>query len=279
MPKRNDGELRMFEAKACPCCEAVYTPTGSHQKRCPSCAVKHRADTQRASWAIATPELWEERRVKARDAYTPKIPTLKICDRCEGEYMPTGQAQKVCPLCRYSHNRAVDNAGQLRNWAKKTARDKGDIMDRVKRCWEKKTPKQKETQKATMSNGDKKRYRGQTASFEGRDVYFIQRMGDASVKIGYSRNPLSRLKAARIWSSTGAVLLGTMYGGPAMEKSLHKRFGEYRELGEWYRFEGDLLDWYKTGVASGEITKHADLILPKTKAKKKEYDGQLRLAI
>jgi len=65
-------------------------------------------------------------------------------------------------------------------------------------------------------------------------VYFIRRP-DGQIKIGFSHEPESRLRAISSQSGLRMMLLATIPGGAALERELHARFDEYREIGEWFR--------------------------------------------
>lgn len=73
-------------------------------------------------------------------------------------------------------------------------------------------------------------------------VYFVE-AGDY-IKIGYSKNPLVRLGQIRAGvqvvkpedlDTSNARLLAIEEGDLSTEKQLHRRFKEFREVGEWFR--------------------------------------------
>ena len=73
-------------------------------------------------------------------------------------------------------------------------------------------------------------------------VYFIQ-CGDF-VKIGFTRGTAeSRLAAFSTASPHDFTILATVPGGQRLEKNLHKLFAEYWHRGEWFRYEGSLLEF------------------------------------
>lgn len=71
-------------------------------------------------------------------------------------------------------------------------------------------------------------------------VYFMESV-EGLIKIGVSRDPLKRVREVNRGSSNiegmrvgGIQLLGTMAGGRAQEKRLHRRFAHLRAAGEWF---------------------------------------------
>ncbi|MYL97038.1 hypothetical protein GR702_04530 [Novosphingobium sp. FGD1] len=71
-----------------------------------------------------------------------------------------------------------------------------------------------------------------TSASEGR-VYFIgSRTGP--IKIGYSKNPASRLRELRIGSHVELNVLASRPGTLADEWALHERFSHLRLRGEWF---------------------------------------------
>lgn len=77
---------------------------------------------------------------------------------------------------------------------------------------------------------------GRSASDRG-DVYFIA-CGASQVKIGTAVDPVARMATLQIGSPLPLRLIGSISGGGALEKRLHRRFVEYRVRGEWYEVAG-----------------------------------------
>ena len=84
-------------------------------------------------------------------------------------------------------------------------------------------------------------------------VYFIE--AGEYIKIGYSRDPISRLSQIRKGGSAiapeglatgGARILAVEQGGMEQEKALHKRFAEYRAAGEWFAKNDRLAHYIKS---------------------------------
>lgn len=67
------------------------------------------------------------------------------------------------------------------------------------------------------------------------DLYFIQAVLGGPVKIGVSKNPVSRLTALQTGVPYQLRILATVYnGGMGGERQLHRMFSEYRLSGEWF---------------------------------------------
>lgn len=74
---------------------------------------------------------------------------------------------------------------------------------------------------------------------EVRSVVYYMRIG-TRVKIGYTTNLRSRLNAIN-----PEELIATEQGGPKREAERHQEFAHLRVHGEWFRFEGTLVDHVK----------------------------------
>lgn len=74
-------------------------------------------------------------------------------------------------------------------------------------------------------------------------VYFVQDGGPGGhIKIGYTAgNPHSRIASFRTGNPRPLALLVAIPGEPEDERALHKRFGDLRESGEWFRADARLL--------------------------------------
>ena len=79
-------------------------------------------------------------------------------------------------------------------------------------------------------------------------IYFIQAGQNGPIKIGVSDNPQKRLGTLRTAHYEELELLGAIGGGEDKEKEIHLRFGQYRMTGEWFRAEGELLDFIHEAV-------------------------------
>lgn len=67
-------------------------------------------------------------------------------------------------------------------------------------------------------------------------VYFIKTEKTNQVKIGYSSNPLERLKSLQTGNPEKLILIGQYPGTPTLEKALHAFFEDKRNQLEWFNF-------------------------------------------
>ncbi len=74
-------------------------------------------------------------------------------------------------------------------------------------------------------------------------IYFFK--CDDSIKIGYtgSDNPQTRLNGCQTGSSGKITILGVMAGHLTDEKLLHFKYKDYRQSGEWFQCNNDLLEY------------------------------------
>ncbi len=78
-------------------------------------------------------------------------------------------------------------------------------------------------------------------------VYFVEAVGLARVKIGFSDDPPARLRQLATGSAVPLKLLAQTPGTVALEKQLHNRFGHLRIEGEWFHATRELLDFIAGG--------------------------------
>jgi hypothetical protein len=69
------------------------------------------------------------------------------------------------------------------------------------------------------------------------------------VKIGFTRNVRNRMGNLQTANPDKIEIVATFAGSTDDELSLHARFAAFREIGEWFREEGDLADWIKGGCS------------------------------
>lgn len=69
-------------------------------------------------------------------------------------------------------------------------------------------------------------------------VYYASSQDGKFVKIGFSKNPWSRVKEASVWGIT--TLVATEKGKFSLEHQRHEEFKDLRLDGEWFKFEGKL---------------------------------------
>jgi|GEM_PF-3493394 len=71
-----------------------------------------------------------------------------------------------------------------------------------------------------------------------KQIYFIS--SGEFIKIGIANNPKQRLRDLQTASPVKLKIIYTIPGTENLEKILHEIFNEYRECGEWFRYEGGL---------------------------------------
>ena len=78
-------------------------------------------------------------------------------------------------------------------------------------------------------------------------LYIIQTDETGAIKIGRSKNPLSRVKQLQTGSPYKLKLLLILENQGSMEKELHRRLKPFKQncRGEWFDFDctGSLPDW------------------------------------
>jgi hypothetical protein len=79
------------------------------------------------------------------------------------------------------------------------------------------------------------------AARDGSSVYFAE--ADGRIKIGWSRKVSTRLAQLQTGSGVPIRLLGTMPGGLAVERRIHRQFAAARLSGEWFTATPELLDF------------------------------------
>ncbi len=65
-------------------------------------------------------------------------------------------------------------------------------------------------------------------------IYFIHNAALKAVKIGYSDDPAKRLRKLQTGAGARLELVGTIPGGPDLERRLHVRYAHRRLYGEWF---------------------------------------------
>jgi hypothetical protein len=94
------------------------------------------------------------------------------------------------------------------------------------------------------SSADDKRQEKASSS-----VYFLRRE-DGLIKIGHAHDVSRRRKQLAGPCGSRLTLLGAMKGGVGKETELHKRFGVFRERGEWFRPSLELLEFIERNTSS-----------------------------
>ena len=78
-------------------------------------------------------------------------------------------------------------------------------------------------------------------------VYFLLGKTTNLVKIGYSVDVERRIKSMQLSEETELIHVITEVT-QSKEKELHRQFEHLREIGEWFRLEKDLIDFFKRQV-------------------------------
>ena len=71
-------------------------------------------------------------------------------------------------------------------------------------------------------------------------VYFIKSSCNKFVKIGYSKDPTTRLKELQTANPYKLSIVFTCEGGYQTEIGFHELFSQYRTRGEWFSITGKL---------------------------------------
>ena len=85
------------------------------------------------------------------------------------------------------------------------------------------------------------------APIKGPCLYFM-RDARGFIKIGFSENPIQRIKASGMKDTGGRgpfELIGMCSGTLEDEKALHKRFSEFNVEGEWFESDNRLIEYIK----------------------------------
>lgn len=71
------------------------------------------------------------------------------------------------------------------------------------------------------------------------------------MKIGFTTNLKRRISSLRTGAAVPIEIIGTIKCSADRESLLHKKFGRYREHGEWFRLEGDLAKYVSATFEEG----------------------------
>jgi len=72
-------------------------------------------------------------------------------------------------------------------------------------------------------------------------VYFIQAGDRGPIKIGYSKDPMKRMKVLQQSNAKNLSLLGTIEGDKRKEWAIHNFLGFYKMKGEWFKSSEPIL--------------------------------------
>lgn len=89
-------------------------------------------------------------------------------------------------------------------------------------------------------------------------VYFVRRGGSDKIKIGTTTNMDSRINALKHPLTGKLRVLATIPGGRDVEKQMHARFKQYRIAGEWFRLEGELMEFVAKLQQRAKLKKKLD---------------------
>lgn len=82
-------------------------------------------------------------------------------------------------------------------------------------------------------------------------VYFLK--AGNSVKIGFSTNVKGRLRTIQTGCPSTAIIVKVVKGTVKTEAAFHKRFSEYRQIGEWFDLRGRLARYLDRCVFAIEL--------------------------
>lgn len=77
-----------------------------------------------------------------------------------------------------------------------------------------------------------------------QDVYFVK--AGPFLKIGIAQNVAARVGSFSTACPYEIELVGVTEGGAKKEKELHRRFKDLHFRGEWFRYEGDLVEYVES---------------------------------
>lgn len=80
----------------------------------------------------------------------------------------------------------------------------------------------------------------------GSSIYFVTAEGTDFLKIGYATDVTSRIDRIRAGCPYPMRILAAIPGTKQDEHQLHLRFRQYHTHNEWFRLEGELLDYVKS---------------------------------
>lgn len=86
-------------------------------------------------------------------------------------------------------------------------------------------------------------------------IYLIENQQNSAYKIGFSENPEKRLKALQTSNPTKLKLVATLEGDQQLEKEFHKKFKDFRLLGEWFENKREILDSFFNSTTDKDTTR------------------------
>lgn len=74
-------------------------------------------------------------------------------------------------------------------------------------------------------------------------VYFIRDVTNDCIKVGHSRDPITRLSTLQVGNSNRLHLVGLVAAEFAIEQHIHRQLMEGHALGEWFYDRGIVTQW------------------------------------
>jgi hypothetical protein len=84
-------------------------------------------------------------------------------------------------------------------------------------------------------------------------IYFIQSGKDGAIKIGFSIDPVSRMRDLQVAHPETLRLIFAIDGNHELEAALHVHFTEKRIRGEWFDLDSDDLNSVITKIINGTL--------------------------
>jgi hypothetical protein len=116
-----------------------------------------------------------------------------------------------------------------------------------------------------------------------RFIYFMKPVGfPGPIKIGFSNDPMKRLKSCATWSPIRLQVIATADGDRTIERQLHNHFADIHSHGEWFHPHERLLTAIKAIKAGATVAEAVDLsekrgnILAKAQMATKIKNGTVR---
>lgn len=76
-------------------------------------------------------------------------------------------------------------------------------------------------------------------------VYLIQNTKTKNLKIGFSKNPKSRLSTLNLASDVELILLDCFKGTMNDERNLHEKYDSMRMNSEWFEYSEEIVDHFE----------------------------------
>ena len=84
-------------------------------------------------------------------------------------------------------------------------------------------------------------------------VYLMHSVKDNLYKIGFSANPIKRLKTLQTGNGNEIKLIGLLRGGVIQEKAIHEYFKDLKIKNEWFKADERILDFFNSYKFSNEL--------------------------